>query len=64
MLILVGTSGFIYVIDPTRSQTYQNFKEEIDFIQTSFPDVKILTVANKSDLIDNAEFQKEMIASD
>lgn len=57
---LIGTSGFIYVIDPTRVQTYQNFKEEFDFIQTSFPDVKILTVANKSDLIDNAVFQKEI----
>jgi small GTP-binding protein len=57
---LIGTSGFIYVIDPTRVQTYQNFEEEFDFIQTSFPDASIITVANKSDLINIDDFQKQI----
>ncbi len=57
---LIGTSGFIYVIDPTRVQTYQNFEEEFNFIQTSFPDAKIVTVANKSDLINKNDFQNSI----
>ena len=54
---LLGTSGFIYVIDPTRSQTYERFNEEIDFIKTTYPTSKIVSVANKSDLIDIEEFK-------
>ncbi len=55
---LLGTSGFIYVIDPTRSQTYERFNEEIDFLKTTYPTSKIVSVANKSDLIDIEEFKK------
>lgn len=55
---LIGTSGFIYVIDPTRSQTYERFNEEIDFLKTTYPTSKIVSVANKSDLIDIEEFKK------
>jgi small GTP-binding protein len=54
---LLGTSGFIYVIDPTRSQTYERFNEEIDFIKTTYPTSKIVSVANKSDLINIEEFK-------
>lgn len=54
---LLGTSGFIYVIDPTRSQTFEHFNEEIDFIKTNFPTAKLVSVANKSDLIDIEEFK-------
>ncbi|WP_396142834.1 Rab family GTPase [Flavobacterium sp.] len=55
---LLGTSGFIYVIDPTRSQTYERFNEEIDFLKTTYSTSKIVSVANKSDLIDIEEFKK------
>ncbi|GAB3709823.1 Rab family GTPase [Flavobacterium koreense] len=55
---LLGTSGFIYVIDPTRSQTFERFNEEIDFLKTTYPTSKIVSVANKSDLIDIEEFKK------
>ena len=54
---LLGTSGFIYVIDPTRSQTHERFNEEIDFLKTTYPTSKIVSVANKSDLIDIEEFK-------
>jgi len=57
---LIGTSGFIFVIDPTRPQTYQNFNDSFNFIQASFPDAKIVSVANKMDVIDVDEFQKEL----
>ena len=54
---LLGTSGFVYVIDPTRCQTFVNFNEEIDFLKTTYPNSKIVSVANKSDLIDIEEFK-------
>ena len=54
---LLGTSGFVYVIDPTRCQTFVNFNEEIDFLKTNYPTYKIVSVANKSDLIDIEEFK-------
>lgn len=57
---LIGTSGFIYVIDPTRIQTYQNFHREYNFLKTSFPKAKILSIANKIDLIDVQSFQKQL----
>lgn len=54
---LLGTSGFIYVIDPTRCQTYDRFNEEINFLKTTYPTTKIVSVSNKSDLIDIEEFK-------
>lgn len=57
---LIGTSGFVYVIDPTRVQTYENFHDEYNFIQSSFPSAKIVTVANKSDIIDVDAFKKQL----
>ena len=55
---LLGTSGFIYVIDPTRTSTYINIKHELAFLKSNFPKTHLLTVANKSDLIEIEEFQK------
>jgi small GTP-binding protein len=57
---LIGTSGFIYVIDPTRPQTFQNFNDEYQFLTTGFPQSKVVTVANKSDLIDLDEFKQQL----
>lgn len=59
---LLGTSGFIYVIDPTRPQTYERFNEEIDFIKNTYPTSQLLSVANKSDIIDIAQFKSELKA--
>lgn len=58
---LLGTSGFIYVIDPTREQTFEHFNDEIAFIKANYPQSKIISVANKCDLISIEEF-KEKIA--
>ena len=38
---LLGTSGFIYVIDPTRIQTYERYNEEVGFLKTTYPTAKI-----------------------
>lgn len=57
---LQGSSGFIYVIDPTRIHTYQNMNNEIKFISKNYPKVPIITVANKSDLINLDDFKKQL----
>jgi small GTP-binding protein len=54
---LLGTSGFIYVIDPTRPQTFERFNEEKAFIKETFPTSQLVSVANKTDLIDIEEFK-------
>ncbi|WP_395061502.1 Rab family GTPase [Flavobacterium sp.] len=59
---LLGTSGFVYVIDPTRSQTYERFNEEIDFLKINYPTSQIVSVVNKSDLIDIEEFKVSLIS--
>ncbi|MEC4004143.1 Rab family GTPase [Flavobacterium sp. SUN052] len=55
---LLGTSGFIYVIDPTRVQTFERFNQEIDFLKINYPTAKIVSVANKMDVVDQLEFKK------
>ncbi|MBY0487233.1 MAG: GTP-binding protein [Flavobacteriaceae bacterium] len=57
---LLGTSGFVYVIDPTRLQTYEHFNEEIAFLKTNYPAVQIVSVANKADLIDVENFKSSL----
>ena len=54
---LLGTSGFIYVIDPTRPQTFERFNEEKIYIQENFPAAQLVSVANKIDLIAIEEFK-------
>jgi small GTP-binding protein len=57
---LLGTSGFIYVIDPTRATTYSNLNDEIKYIKSNFAKAAIVSVANKSDLIDTKEFEEKL----
>ncbi len=58
---LLGTSGFIYVIDPTRIHTYEHFNDEINFIKTNYPNAKVISVSNKTDLINLEEFQESLL---
>jgi small GTP-binding protein len=57
---LLGTSGFIYVVDPTRETTYVNLNSEIDYLKANFKNAAILSVANKSDLIDIKTFEDKL----
>lgn len=54
---LLGTSGFVYVIDPTRPQTFERFNDEKAFIIENFPKAQLVSVANKTDLIDIDAFK-------
>ena len=57
---LLGTSGFIYVFDPTRIHTFQNLASEQKFLKKNYPKVPVITVANKSDLINIDEFRAKI----
>lgn len=59
---LLGTSGFIYVIDPTRTHTYENLASELKFLSKKYPKVPIVTVCNKADLVDIDHFGQELSA--
>ncbi len=61
---LLGTSGFIYVIDPTRNSTYVNFNNEVDYIKANFPTAALITVVSKSDLINEKDFIAELSKAD
>ncbi len=55
---LLGSSGFIYVVDLTRPETYENLNNEKTLLQSRFPNTPLLTVGNKTDLIDKTSIQK------
>jgi len=60
---LLGTSGFVFVIDPTRPQTFERLNEELDFIKLNYPTAQIVKVCNKSDLINIDEFKERLLKS-
>jgi len=47
----LGASAIIYVFDLTRTSTYKNLKLDIDFLNKILPNVTILIVGNKKDLV-------------
>lgn len=57
---LIGTSGFMYVIDPSRDTTYVNIESEVGYLKLNYPNAQLLTIANKVDLIDQEEFLNEI----
>jgi len=59
---LLGTSGFIYVFDATRMDTFNELNEEIEFLANQYPKAKIKTIANKVDLV-NVSSLKDLLAT-
>ena len=57
---LIGTSGFLYVIDPTRRTTYVNIENETGYLKSNYPTAQLVTIANKVDLIEKDDFIKEI----
>lgn len=57
---LLGTSGFIYVFDATRLDTYKELNDEINYLSSQYPNAKIKTIANKVDLV-NVSSLKELL---
>jgi small GTP-binding protein len=47
---LLGSSAFIYVVDLTRPETFENLNQELKILQKQFPEIPVVTVGNKTDL--------------
>ena len=48
----LGSCGVIYVFDISRPSSFLQLKEDITFIKEKLPDVPIIIVGNKIDLLD------------
>ena len=48
---LLGTSGFIYVFDLSRPETYSHLEDEIKYLEVHFPDIPRIIIGNKKDLV-------------
>ena len=54
---LLGASGFIYVFDLSRPETYNNLASELEVLKSKYPDVPVITIGNKEDLINTKELE-------
>lgn len=52
---LLGASGFIYVFDLSRPETFYNLSSELNILNSRYPKVPIITIGNKLDLINEKE---------
>lgn len=59
---LLGSSGFIYVFDATRIDTFNELNEEMVFLVNTYPQAKIKMIANKVDLV-NISALKDLLAT-
>ena len=55
---LLGSSGFIYVADLSRPETFENINSEVAILQKQFPDIPVFTVGNKTDLTNKDTLQQ------
>lgn len=53
----LGTGGVIYVFDLTRPMTYNNIKQEIDYLKNILPEATIRVIGNKKDLVTPAHIE-------
>ena len=54
---LLGSSGFIYVFDATRMDTFSELDEELSFLKEQYPKANIKVIANKVDLVNTASLK-------
>ncbi|UJH69153.1 Rab family GTPase [Allomuricauda sp. SCSIO 65647] len=49
---LLGTHGAFFVFDVNRPSTFQNIQEDLSVLSEKMPDVPLLIIGNKVDLVD------------
>ncbi len=57
----LGAHGILYVFDITRPSTYQNLREQLDYLKGVLPNAPVKIIANKKDLV-SAEKQQELLS--
>lgn len=51
----LGSQFVIYIVDLTRPSTYVNIHKDISYLESILPDIPILTIGNKIDLINTSQ---------
>lgn len=54
----LGSSGAIYVFDLTRPNHFPQVEKDIDFIKEKLPDVPLILIGNKKDLLKEKELDE------
>ena len=54
---LLGTHGVVFVFDVSRPSTFQNLNSDLKIVAEKTPDIPLIIVGNKIDLVINDELQ-------
>lgn len=54
---LLGTHGAVFVFDVARPSTFQNLNEDLNIVAEKMPEVPVMVVGNKSDLVEESELK-------
>jgi small GTP-binding protein len=54
----LGAQGIIYVFDLSRPSTFENIKEDLNYVAQVLPNVPQLIVGNKLDLVDQSKLEE------
>lgn len=54
---LMGTHGVVFVFDVSRPSTFQNLNSDLKIVAEKTPDIPLIIVGNKIDLVINDELQ-------
>ncbi|MDX1904394.1 MAG: Rab family GTPase [Thermonemataceae bacterium] len=60
----LGSNGVLYVFDASRPSTYQQIEDDINYVQKVIPNVPILKIANKADLLSPEQIQELPVSYD
>jgi len=61
---LMGSSGFIYVFDLNRPETFENIASEMEYLENNYPNIPVILIGNKEDLIDSDEKKEYFLTND
>jgi small GTP-binding protein len=60
----LGSNGIIYVFDVSRPSTYEQMEIDIEYVQKLLPNVPVLRVANKADLLTEEQIANISVSYD
>lgn len=55
---LLGTHGAVFVFDVSRPSTFQGLNDNLKIVAEKMPDVPLMVVGNKADLVEESESKK------
>ena len=57
---LLGAHGVIYVFDLARPSTYENIEQDVNDLRNIIPNIPVVVIGNKNDLLPKEEVEKIM----